>query len=119
MMKEPVESFVLHGTSGSFVKQGVDPQEGQLRAGMLPTEAGYGLDFPENFGNLVYEQNGETTRETVKTLPGNYKYFFDAVANSIRKKSVPPVSPVENLLIIRILEAAYQSNDEGRIIYLY
>ena len=118
LMKEPIASFVLHGTNGSFVKHGIDPQEDQLRAGMLPTENGYGLDTPENFGTLVYEQNGETIRENVETLQGNYKYYFDAVAESIRKQSDPPVSPTENLLIIRILEAAYQSNEENRVISL-
>jgi predicted dehydrogenase len=118
MIKEPIASFVLHGTNGSFVKPGIDPQEEQLRAGMLPTESGYGLDTAQNFGTLVYEQNGETIRETVETLPGNYKYYFDAVAKSIRNQSAPPVSPVENLLIIRILEAAYQSNEENRAINL-
>ena len=118
LMKEPIASFVLHGTNGSFVKHGIDPQEDQLRAGMLPTESSYGLDTPENFGTLVYEQNGETIRENVETLQGNYKYYFDAVAESIRKQSDPPVSPTENLLIIRILEAAYQSNEENRVISL-
>lgn len=118
MIKEPIASFVLHGTNGSFVKQGVDPQEEQLRAGIQPTELGYGIDTPQNFGTLVYEQNGETIRETVETLSGNYKYYFDAVANSIRKKIAPPVLPAENLLIIHILEAAYQSNEENRVINL-
>ena len=118
MMKEPIASYVLHGTNGSFIKHGIDPQEDQLRAGMLPTELGYGLDTPQNFGSLVYEQNGETIRETVETLPGNYQYFYNAVADSIRKQSAPPVSPTENLLVIRILEAAYQSNEENRVVDL-
>lgn len=118
MMKEPIASFVLHGTNGSFVKYGIDPQENQLRAGMLPTESGYGLDAPQEYGTLVYEQNGETIRETVETIPGNYKHYFDAVANSIRKQTAPPVSPSENLLIIRILEAAYQSNEENRVVFI-
>jgi len=118
MMKEPIASFVLHGSNGSFVKPGIDPQEDQLRAGMLPTDTAYGLDIPEKYGTLVYEQNGETIRETVETLQGNYQYFFDGVAESIRNQSAPPVSPTENLLVIRILEAAYQSNEENRVISL-
>lgn len=116
MMKEPIASFVLHGSNGSFVKMGIDPQEEQLRAGMLPTASGFGLDAPQYFGTLVYQQNGETIRETVETLPGNYRYYFDAVAKCIRKKSAPPVSPDENLLIIRILEAAYQSNEQNKVV---
>lgn len=118
MMKEPIASFVLHGTNGSFVKYGIDPQENQLRAGMLPTESGYGFDAPQEYGTLVYELNCETIRKTVETIPGNYKHYFDAVANSIRKQTTPPVSPSENLLIIRILEAAYQSNEESRVVFI-
>jgi predicted dehydrogenase len=118
LMKEPIASFVLHGTKGSFVKYGIDPQEDQLRAGLMPTDENYGLDTPELYGTLVYDENGETIRETVETLRGNYKYYFDAVAESIRNQSAPPVSPDEYLLVIRILEAAYQSNDENRVVFI-
>jgi predicted dehydrogenase len=118
MMKEPIASYVLHGTKGSFVKYGIDPQENQLRGGMLPTDAAYGLDSPEMYGTLVLDENGETIRETLETLRGDYNLYFDAVAQSIRNNIAPPVSPSENLLIIRILEAAYQSNDENRVVKL-
>lgn len=118
LMKEPIASFVLHGTKGSFVKYGIDPQEDQLKAGMLPTDIAYGLDSPEMYGTLVLDENGNTTRETVKTLQGDYKLYFDAVAISIRHQTEPPIAPVENLLVIRILEAAYQSNDENRVVLI-
>lgn len=116
MMKEPIASFVLHGANGSFVKYGIDPQEDQLRGGMWLTDADYGFDKPETYGTLILDENGKTTRETIETLQGNYKYYFDAVAESIRNQTAPPVSPTENLLVIRILEAAYQSNNENRVI---
>jgi scyllo-inositol 2-dehydrogenase (NADP+) len=32
--------FLLHGDLGSFEKQGLDAQEAQLRAGLLPTDLG-------------------------------------------------------------------------------
>ena len=118
LMKEPIASFVLHGTNGSFIKQGIDPQEDQLRSGMWVTDADYGFDKPENYGTLTLDKNSETTKETIETLQGNYKYYFDAVADSIRNQTAPPVSPTENLLVIQILEAAYQSNAENRVINL-
>ena len=118
MMKEPIASFVLHGTNGSFVKYGIDPQEDQLKGGMLPTDEVYGFDTPDMFGKLVLDENGETIIETIETIRGDYRLYFDAVANSIRQQQVPPISPVENLLVIRILEAAYQSNDENRVVFI-
>lgn len=116
LVKQPTETMVLHGTNGSFVKHGIDPQEEQLKGGMLPTNAAYGLDAPENYGTLVYEENGETIRQAIATKGGNYKHYFDAVAQCIRAQAEAPISAVENLLVIRILEAAYQSEDEGRIV---
>jgi predicted dehydrogenase len=118
MMKEPIASFVLHGTKGSFVKYGIDPQEDQLKGGMLPTDATYGVDIPEMYGTLVLDEKGNTTREIVETLRGDYRLYFDAVAQSIRQQIAPPISPVENLLVIKILEAAYQSNDENRVVII-
>jgi predicted dehydrogenase len=118
LMKEPIVSFVLHGTKGSFIKPGIDPQEDQLKGGMLPTDEVYGFDTPEMYGTLVLDENGETIRETIETIRGDYRLYFDAVANSIRQQQAPPISPAENLLVIRILEAAYQSNDENRVVFI-
>jgi len=118
LMKEPIASFVLHGTTGSFIKPGIDPQEDQLKGGMLPTDEVYGFDTPEMYGTLVLDENGETIRETIETIRGDYRLYFDAVANSIRQQQAPPISPAENLLVIRILEAAYQSNDENRVVFI-
>ena len=118
LMKEPIVSFVLHGTKGSFIKPGIDPQEDQLKGGMLPTDEVYGFDTPEMYGTLVLDENGETIQETIETIRGDYRLYFDAVANSIRQQQAPPISPTENLLVIRILEAAYQSNDENRVVFI-
>jgi predicted dehydrogenase len=118
MMKEPIASFVLHGTKGSFVKYGIDPQEDQLKGGMLPTDATYGVDTPDMYGTLVLDKNGETLKETIETIRGDYRLYFDAVASSIRQQIAPPISPVENLLVIKILEAAYQSNDQNRVVII-
>ncbi|OIP84193.1 MAG: hypothetical protein AUK44_03395 [Porphyromonadaceae bacterium CG2_30_38_12] len=116
LMKEPTASYVVHGTQGSFVKYGIDPQENQLRAGMLPTNDAYGFDVPTNYGKLVLDQNGNTVTETIQTHRGDYSLYFDGIAHSIRQQIAPAISPEENLMVIRILEAAYESNAENRVI---
>jgi predicted dehydrogenase len=118
LMKEPSTSFVLHGVNGSFVKCGVDTQEEQLKSGMKPTDAVYGIDRFENQGVLNIEISGQTQRESIPSEPGNYMLFFDNVAFAIRNKVAPAVSPRENLIIIRILEAAFQSHDENKVIFI-
>src|SRR5207253_2179692 len=35
--------FAVHGTAGSFVKHGLDPQEAQLKAGLDPRDPGFGI----------------------------------------------------------------------------
>ncbi len=117
LMKEPIASFVLNGVNGSFVKYGVDPQENQLKAGMKPTDIGYGVDKLENYGILNVEVAGESNRGPVATDPGNYMLFFDNVALAIRDNLSPAISARENLTIIQILAAAYQSHEEKKIVF--
>lgn len=118
LMKEPIATYVLHGTNGSFVKYGIDPQEDQLKGGMLPTDSSYGYDTPEFYGTLSIDNKGITIKETIETVKGNYMQYFDAVAESIRHQTLPPVLPSGNLIVLRILEAAYQSRDENKVIFI-
>ena len=36
--------YAVHGTGGSFIKHGLDAQEGQSKAGLRPGDADWGLD---------------------------------------------------------------------------
>jgi predicted dehydrogenase len=36
--------FAVHGTEGSYIKHGLDPQEDQPKAGMTPLDANWGID---------------------------------------------------------------------------
>ena len=118
LMKEPTASLVLHGTNGSFVKYGVDPQEEQLKGGMKPTEEAYGVDIPENYGILNVELDGKSERKAIPTEKGNYMLYYDDIATAIRNKVPPAVTARENLTVIGILEAAYQSNEENRVVFM-
>jgi scyllo-inositol 2-dehydrogenase (NADP+) len=53
--------FQLHGSRGSFVKYGMDPQETLLRAGRGPETPGWGRDDPACFG-LLSRADGEACR---------------------------------------------------------
>lgn len=117
LMREATHRFVVHGTLGSFVKYGIDPQEEMLKRGTLPTDQDFGKDAIENYGILHTEINGETVRNKLETIQGNYLLYYDNVADCIRLGGIPKVSAKENIQLIRILEAAFQSQLENRIVF--
>ena len=107
----PRPRFALHGTRGSFVKYGVDPQEDQLRAGMTPGAPGYGEEPPARYGTLT-EPSGKTYQIT--TERGDYRRFYEGVAAAIRNGAPPPVDPADAIAGLDLIDRARQSSAEGR-----
>ena len=118
LVKELGPRYILHGTLGSFIKHGLDPQEEALRKGQAPGETDWGKESHEWWGLLNTEVNGTQRRVIVETKPGNYGAFYDDVYDCIVHRTNPPVKPEEALNVIRIIEAAKKSNDERRTIPL-
>src|SRR4051812_20536465 len=87
LIMEPRPRFALHGTHGSFVKHGLDPQEAALKAGADPRSAG--ADAAENFGTLTTEAGAER----VPTEQGRYLTFYEGVIAAICDGAPPPVDP--------------------------
>jgi scyllo-inositol 2-dehydrogenase (NADP+) len=110
LVKEPGPRYILHGTNGTFFKYGLDPQEEALKLGIDPRIPEWGTESVEWFGTLVTEKDGVTQRVKLQTLPGNYMAFYDGVEHCIRKGIEPPVKPVDAANVIRIIEAARESN---------
>ncbi|ESR26463.1 oxidoreductase [Lutibaculum baratangense] len=104
--------FVLHGTSGSFEIRGLDPQEGQLKAGMRPGQPGWGEGAPD--GTLI----GAHGEEPVARRAGDYRPFYTGVRAAIETGALPPVTPQEALDLMRMLDAGRASAREGRRIRL-
>ncbi|ORX95227.1 putative dehydrogenase [Basidiobolus meristosporus CBS 931.73] len=110
--------FTIHGTEGSFLKYGLDPQEDALRAGKNPANvpAGtWGTEDESLWGKLTTAgTDGSLNVARVPTLPGNYTGFFENVAETIRSgdHSKLIVKPEEALLSIRAIELARISNEK-------
>jgi predicted dehydrogenase len=47
LVREPGPRYTIHGTEGSFVKYGTDPQEALLKSGRSPLEESYGSEPEE------------------------------------------------------------------------
>jgi predicted dehydrogenase len=116
--REAVPSFVVHGTKGSFLKTRGDVQEAMLQQEISPKVAGWGTESESNCGLLHTEKNGEVTRKYLPSEQGNYMDFYHDLYNAIRKNKPVPVSPEEGLNVIRIIKAAFQSNEEKKVIAL-
>lgn len=112
LVKDPGPRYMLHGTMGSFIKYGLDPQEDMLVQGHYPDEPGWGKE-PESFwGMLTTEANGESFRGTVETLPGNYPAFYQLLYETIVHGKDLAVKPEESLNGIKLIKAAFKSSQE-------
>ncbi|MES2327428.1 MAG: Gfo/Idh/MocA family oxidoreductase [Pseudomonadota bacterium] len=109
LMADPRPRFALHGTQGSYVKFGLDPQEAQLKAGMGPGEAGFGVDQCHGVRTLP---GGKP--EAVPTERGRYLAFYEAVAAAVLDGAPVPVDPRDARAGLLLIELARRASDEGR-----
>ncbi len=118
LVKEPGPRYILHGTEGSFLKWGIDPQEDDLKDGKMPDEENWGVEDFHYDGLLNYSENGIEFRDKIKSVPGNYNAFYDNIFDAIRKGKELKVKAGEARDVIRIIEAAFRSDKEKKVILL-
>ncbi|MCR8960327.1 oxidoreductase [Variovorax sp. S2] len=108
--------YIVHGTRGSYIKHGVDPQEDALRAGQRPPMAGWGAD-PQD-GELVVpgSDGGEPQRRVWPTRAGNYVDYYAAVRDAILGNGPNPVPPEQAVALMELLDIGQRSAAEGRAI---
>jgi scyllo-inositol 2-dehydrogenase (NADP+) len=111
LIAEPRPRFAVHGTGGSYVKFGIDPQEAELKAGADPWAAGR----DGRHGRLTLADGAS---ESVPTERGRYLSFYEAVAGAILEGTPVPVDPADARKGLRLIELARQSAREGRRIAL-
>ncbi len=113
----PGPHFLIHGTKGSFVKYGMDPQEARLRAENCPDgldwRADWGVEAEELWGTLTLV--GEPSVK-VKTERGDYRGFYANVRDAIEKKAALDVTPEQALRTMRAVMLAHKSSRERRTV---
>jgi scyllo-inositol 2-dehydrogenase (NADP+) len=110
LIREPGPKFSLHGTDGSFLKWGSDPQEDDLKSGKHPGIQNWGKEPEEMWGILNTETKGIKYKGKYETLPGNYLAYYDDIYNSIINHHEPSVTAEQGRDVIRVIEAAKESN---------
>jgi scyllo-inositol 2-dehydrogenase (NADP+) len=118
LVREPGPRYLLHGTLGTFVKYGIDPQEELLKSGAIPVGEDWGREDEQYWGILNSEIGGEPVRKKLETIPGNYHPFYDNLFYAIREGKEPAVKPEEALHVIGIIEAAIASNRDKCMVKL-
>ncbi len=119
LVAEPTPRFRIHGTQGSFIKYGLDPQEDRLKAGEVPTQQ-WGED--SQHGTLTLregeDENAPLIRRELPTQPGDYLAYYQGMVAAIRDKAPLPVSVDDALRSMALLEAGLDSYRQRRWITL-
>jgi len=120
MVREPLPAYIIYGINGTFLKSRADVQEQQLLEGKTPAGEEWGREPDSESGLLHTEKDGKLIRERIPTLRGNYREYYDGVYEAIRQPGThqAPVLPEEGIRTTQIIDAAYRSNKEKKLIYL-
>ncbi|HWC84366.1 MAG TPA: Gfo/Idh/MocA family oxidoreductase [Pseudonocardiaceae bacterium] len=106
--------FRVLGDAATFTKYGLDVQEPQVLAGILPGTPGWGVEPESDAGTLgVNDQI-----ERVPTETGCYERFYTEVRDAVRGEGAYPVDPAGALAALEVIEAARTAAAERRVVTL-
>lgn len=105
--------FAVHGTHGSYIKHGIDPQEDQAKAGYTPAHPDWGID---PVPGALWLASGDAVQPAaiVENERGDYPAFYRALKAALRSDGAGPVPADEALAAMIVLEAGLISTREGR-----
>ena len=117
-VREALPAFILHGSKGSFIKSRADTQEERLVKGETPDAPDWGIE-PENAKGILHsEVNGKVVREYINSERGNYMVYYDQLYKALRDDGPLPVTADDGRKVIHVIEKAYQSQGEKKIVTL-
>jgi predicted dehydrogenase len=109
LIAQPLSSFVVHGTLGSYIKDRVDVQEAQLDAAISPKDENYGVEPAGSEGKLVtMELGNQKNIEAVESELGNYMQLFESVYHTIRDNTLYPITEEHIAWQMELLEAHHK-----------
>ena len=105
--------FELRGSEGGFRKWGVDPQETAIKLGNV------GLPVPEDPERYELHLNREGSGEVrvpVTPVPGNYRAYYDNIADVLVNNGELMVKSEECLGAIGVIDAIMASAERGEVV---
>lgn len=119
LVREQGPRYIVNGTEGTFLgSNGVDPQEQALKDKKIPGSTGWGIHAREEWGKINTSINGLHVEASIETLPGDYRIFYQNFYEVIREGKPAAVKPEESRDVIKLIEAAYESNRAKKSIKL-
>ena len=105
--------FQILGDKANFTKFGLDPQEEQLRQNISANDSSFGVEDTKNNGKLHWPE--ADLSELIISEKGSYVQFYEQLYTFITTESGKnPVSAVEALDVIKIIELARESSRLGK-----
>lgn len=99
--------FIIHGSRGSYVKYGLDPQEERLKSGERLPQEDWGYDMRD--GVLTRAEGEDITEESWLTLPGNYPAYYAAIRDALNGSGTNPVPASQAIQIMELIELGLES----------
>ncbi|MEJ1239386.1 Gfo/Idh/MocA family oxidoreductase [Chryseolinea sp. T2] len=118
LVRESMPRYILHGTEGSYVKFGIDPQEQALKDARTPGSPGWGSEPQSAWGTINTTVSGLHVTGTIETIQGNYLAYYNNVFEAIRNQVPLAVKPEESRDVIRLIEACMESNTKRAAVKL-
>lgn len=112
----PGPRFLVHGTRGSYIKWGLDPQEDALKAGGKFSDAHWGEEPKDAWGTLTSDKQGNIVKETVPTEAGDYRGYYANVRDAILGKTSLAVPGEHGWNSMRVLELARLSSQRRTVL---
>lgn len=99
--------YIIHGTRGSYVKFGLDPQEDRLKNGERLPQEDWGYDMRD--GVVTRVEGDELVEETLLTIPGNYPAYYAAIRDALNGTGENPVPASQAIQIMELIELGIES----------
>lgn len=110
LVREPGARYVIHGTAGSFIKYGEDPQEAILKTGQLPTASDWGSEPMDAYGLLHTTVNGKEFKDKYPSLRGNFGLYYQHLHDTLVNGKPLCERPEHGFNTIRLIELAQESS---------
>jgi scyllo-inositol 2-dehydrogenase (NADP+) len=106
----PGPRFVLHGTTASYVKYGLDPQEQALKGGAIPAGSAWGQEDQSMWGTLT-PHGDQSMARPLATETGSYRLFYENIRDAIHGRASLAATAQQALDVLRVIELARESSD--------
>lgn len=114
LVREQGPRYQIHGTRGSFIKYGDDPQDNDARAGKKPSDPTWGMEPIEQHGLLHTELNGTVVRKKIVSEKGDFGIYYRQLYQTLAVGAPLKEKAEHGFNVIKLIELAQKSHAEEK-----